>query len=256
MHGLGEYDFHARQYDPAIGRFTTVDPLAEKFYSWSPYMYCYNNPLKFVDPDGKNSYLLVWATQGNSFGHAAFAVDNYKQQMKLDNNGEPIMTESGAFATEFVPDGTVTVYDLNPGVNVGLFNATSDVSAVFGEKTTTMDKVTYGGKEADGVLEISTSFGQDYSTKEAMSDFKNESNTYNAASRNCSDYAKVGVNSSIIGRESVKGQESTLGIQYTTPNKLYRETKETQSAIGKSSVTEIKKPDDKIINGNFSSFSK
>ena len=53
MHGLNQYDYHARHYDPSIGRFTTIDPLAEKFYSWSPYAYCYNNPMKFVDPDGR-----------------------------------------------------------------------------------------------------------------------------------------------------------------------------------------------------------
>jgi len=52
MHGLNQYDFHARQYDPAIGRFTTVDPLAEIYYSISPYAYCSNNPLKYIDPTG------------------------------------------------------------------------------------------------------------------------------------------------------------------------------------------------------------
>lgn len=33
-------------------RFLTVDPLAEKYYSWSPYVYCANNPIKFIDPTG------------------------------------------------------------------------------------------------------------------------------------------------------------------------------------------------------------
>jgi len=53
MHGLNQYDFHARQYDPAIGRFTTVDPLSEKYYSISPYVYCANNPMRLIDPTGK-----------------------------------------------------------------------------------------------------------------------------------------------------------------------------------------------------------
>jgi len=52
MHGLNQYDYHARQYDAPSGRFTTVDPLAEKYYSISPYAYCGNNPIKYVDPTG------------------------------------------------------------------------------------------------------------------------------------------------------------------------------------------------------------
>ncbi|SKB90493.1 RHS repeat-associated core domain-containing protein [Macellibacteroides fermentans] len=39
--------------EPALGRFTTLDPLAEKYYSVSPYVYCANNPVKFIDPDGR-----------------------------------------------------------------------------------------------------------------------------------------------------------------------------------------------------------
>jgi len=54
MHRLDLYDYSARYYDQAIGRFTTVDPLSEKYYSWSPYNYVGNNPIKRVDPDGKD----------------------------------------------------------------------------------------------------------------------------------------------------------------------------------------------------------
>lgn len=50
---LNLYDFHARLYDPAIARFMSIDPLSEKYYSVSPYVYCNNNPLRYIDPDGK-----------------------------------------------------------------------------------------------------------------------------------------------------------------------------------------------------------
>ena len=52
VHGLDEYDSQARMYYPAIMRTTTLDPLAEKYYSISPYAWCGNNPVNRVDLDG------------------------------------------------------------------------------------------------------------------------------------------------------------------------------------------------------------
>ena len=52
MHGYDMYDFEARGYYPAIMRFTSIDPMAEKYYSVSPYTYCLNNPVKLIDPTG------------------------------------------------------------------------------------------------------------------------------------------------------------------------------------------------------------
>jgi RHS repeat-associated protein len=52
MHGLDEYDSDARWYYPAIMRTTTMDPLAEKYYDISPYTWCGNNPVSYIDPTG------------------------------------------------------------------------------------------------------------------------------------------------------------------------------------------------------------
>lgn len=47
------YNYDARQYDCATARFTTPDPLAEKYYGWNMYGYCMNNPIIYIDLDGK-----------------------------------------------------------------------------------------------------------------------------------------------------------------------------------------------------------
>ena len=49
----GLYDFSARFLHPRFGRFTTLDPLAEKYPSVSPYAYCNCNPVRYIDPDGR-----------------------------------------------------------------------------------------------------------------------------------------------------------------------------------------------------------
>ena len=50
--GLNWYDYGARHYDAALGRFTTVDPLSERYYSIGMYAYCNNNPVRYIDPTG------------------------------------------------------------------------------------------------------------------------------------------------------------------------------------------------------------
>ena len=52
MEGLGWYDNTARFHDAVLCRFTTPDPLAEQRVDVSPYVFCSNNPINRIDPDG------------------------------------------------------------------------------------------------------------------------------------------------------------------------------------------------------------
>jgi RHS repeat-associated protein len=63
---LGWMDYGARMYMPEIGRWMAVDPLSDLSRRWSPYTYCYNSPLLFVDPDGM--FGDFYDQQGNKLG--------------------------------------------------------------------------------------------------------------------------------------------------------------------------------------------
>jgi RHS repeat-associated protein len=57
---LGYLDFGARMLETEFGRWFVIDPLAEKYYSVSPYVYCMNNPLRYIDPNGMEFTEAAW----------------------------------------------------------------------------------------------------------------------------------------------------------------------------------------------------
>ena len=92
MHGLDLYDYGARQYDPAIGSFTSMDPLAEKHYHINPYAYCAGNPVRYVDKDGNVvvDYIYDEAQEQNKYGFAA--VKKNKLWGAIDREGKEIIS--------------------------------------------------------------------------------------------------------------------------------------------------------------------
>ncbi|HEY8936976.1 MAG TPA: DUF6443 domain-containing protein [Cyclobacteriaceae bacterium] len=91
----GWYEMFFRNYDPVIGRFTTIDPMAEKFVPLSSYHYSYNNPIMFNDPNGAEEYPFM----------------NYNPGPPPGFGQSPGYTDDKGTFHWYDPDGLQQVYD-------------------------------------------------------------------------------------------------------------------------------------------------
>lgn len=99
MHGLDMYDYGARHYNAAIGRWPTMDALAEKTPETSPYVYCIDNPVNDIDLDGR----ISWKTLKGGI----------KIVKKVANNGIKELGKASTYADAFsdIVDNGKTIFD-------------------------------------------------------------------------------------------------------------------------------------------------
>ena len=92
--GLNWYDYGARHYDATLGRWFAVDPLAEKHHSKSPYVYCLDNPMLYIDPLGKDT-VLVQDINVRPYDRGIKG-ETYTAKIEVIQNGEIVGTYRGS----------------------------------------------------------------------------------------------------------------------------------------------------------------
>ena len=101
---LNLYDYGARQYDPALGRWFTVDPLAEEYVEQTPYNYTLNNPVILIDPTGMaadSTFTLTANGEIKPKDDQVYYDENGNRMDKLvsEKTGEEMLIEEGVLST-------------------------------------------------------------------------------------------------------------------------------------------------------------
>jgi len=129
--GLRVYEYGFRYYDPAIGRFTGVDPLADQFPAWNPYHYVHNNPLRYTDPTGMSADDIIDVDKGT--GSITVTEAEGADVVRLVDNGNVVDSYTYGENGSFSSDNQIITGDFNGTQGTALVTANGDKAQTFFE---------------------------------------------------------------------------------------------------------------------------
>jgi RHS repeat-associated protein len=242
------YDFGARMHDPRLGRWLSVDQHTGKYPDKSPYNINNNNPILFVDLDGNDPIILIWASMSKDkspdgktkIGHAGIVVMNQKLVTRSITLGPHKITYQ-----TYVPDGSYTYYDLWP-IRASMTDPTAMVKPIYNvTELTKIEFPTYNdmmnylknkditgseGTPPDGILSLDMPGYKEVELKKQLDAQVHTNKMYNAKTNNCSGNVckalrKIGTPIPMEENQMwlVAYQKNVNAIQiFDTPNNTYK----------------------------------
>ena len=119
-------DFGARMYNPVIARWTAADPLSEKYYGISPYVYCLGNPISIIDPNGMD----IWTMDEK--GNVVWVKESDDHRLYYMNNDGLLYDDYVSVSDRSILDDlTKTEAKVDGGAKVGSHTSKSGINDIF-----------------------------------------------------------------------------------------------------------------------------